>query len=75
MSNEFTLKEIRAELKKSNAELEKSNELKELELKMSLINRYQDDPAYHEWVDKVFTVKKMDKFIYKTTKEILDMAE
>ena len=68
MNMEF---EIYQEIKEIKEQKKRENELKEMEMALSIIDKYNDNDEFKEYVDKNFP-RKIDKLQYQTMKKLFD---
>ena len=68
MNMEF---EIYQEIKEIKEQKKRENELKEMEMVLSIIDKYNDNDEFKEYVDKNFP-RKIDKLQYQTMKKLSD---
>ena len=68
MNMEF---EIYQEIKEIKEQKKRENELKEMEMVLSIIDKYNDNDEFKEYVDKNFP-RKIDKLQYQTMKKLFD---
>ena len=69
MSMEF---EIYQEVKEIKEQKKRENELKEMEIALSIIDKYNNNDEFKEYVDKNFPKKIIDKLQYKAIKKFFD---
>ena len=63
--------EIYQEIKEIKEQKKRENELKEMEMVLSIIDKYNDNDEFKEYVDKNFP-RKIDKLQYQTMKKLSD---
>ena len=63
--------EIYQEIKEIKEQKKRENELKEMEMVLSIIDKYNDNDEFKEYVDKNFP-RKIDKLQYQTMKKLFD---
>lgn len=63
--------EICQEIKEIKEQKKRENELKEMEIALSIINKYNDNDDFEEYIDKNFP-KKMDKLQYQTMRKLFN---
>ena len=68
MNMEF---EIYQEIKEIKEQKKRENELKEMEMALSIIDKYNDNDEFKEYIDKNFP-RKIDKLQYQTMKKLFD---
>ena len=68
MNMEF---EIYQEIKEIKEQKKRENELKEMEMALSIIDKYNNDDEFKEYIDKNFP-RKIDKLQYQTMKKLFD---
>ena len=68
MNMEF---EIYQEIKEIKEQKKRENELKEMEMALSIINKYNNNDECKEYIDKNFP-RKIDKLQYQTMKKLFD---
>lgn len=61
--------EICQEIKEIKEQKKRENELKEMEIALSIIDKYNDNDDFKEYIDKNFP-KKMDKLRYQTMRKL-----
>lgn len=66
--------EIYQEIKEIKEQKKRENELKEMEIALSIINKYNNNDEFKEYVDKNFPKKIVDKLQYKTIKKFFDSS-
>ena len=59
------------EIKEIKEQKKRENELKEVEIALSIIDKYNDNDDFKEYIDKNFP-KKMDKLQYKTMRKLFN---
>ena len=69
MNMEF---EIYHEIKEIKEQKKRENELKEMEIALSIIDKYNNDDEFKEYIDKNFPKKIVDKLQYKAIKKFFD---
>ena len=68
MNMEF---EIYQEIKEIKEQKKRENELKEMEMALSIINKYNNNDEFKEYIDKNFP-RKIDKLQYQTMNKLFD---
>ena len=68
MNMEF---EIYQEIKEIKEQKKRENELKEMEMALSIIDKYNDNDEFKEYIDKNFP-RKIDKLQYQTMKKLFN---
>lgn len=63
--------EIYQEIKEIKEQKKRENELKEMEMALSIIDKYNNDDKFKEYVDKNFP-RKIDKLQYQTMKKLFN---
>ena len=63
--------EICQEIKEIKEQKKRENELKEMEIALSIIDKYNDNDDFKEYIDKNFP-KKMDKLRYQTMRKLFN---
>lgn len=63
--------EICQEIKEIKEQKKRENELKEVEIALSIIDKYNDNDDFKEYIDKNFP-KKIDKLQYQTMRKLFD---
>ena len=63
--------EICQEIKEIKEQKKRENELKEMEIALSIINKYNNNDDFKEYIDKNFP-KKMDKLQYQTMRKLFN---
>ena len=63
--------EICQEIKEIKEQKKRENELKEMEIALSIIDKYNDNDDFKEYIDKNFP-KKIDKLQYQTMRKLFD---
>ena len=63
--------EIYQEIKEIKEQKKRENELKEMEMALSIIDKYNDNNEFKEYVHKNFP-RKIDKLQYQTMKKLFD---
>ena len=59
------------EIKEIKEQKKRENELKEVEIALSIIDKYNDNDDFKEYIDKNFP-KKMDKLQYQTMRKLFN---
>lgn len=63
--------EVYKEIKEINEQKKRENELKEMEIALSIIDKYNDNDDFKEYIDKNFP-KKIDKLQYKIMRKFFN---
>ena len=63
--------EICQEIKEIKEQKKRENELKEMKIALSIINKYNNNDDFKEYIDKNFP-KKMDKLQYQTMRKLFN---
>ena len=63
--------EIYKAIKEITEQKKRENELKEMEIALSIIDKYNDNDDFKEYIDKNFP-KKIDKIQYKTMRKLFN---
>ena len=62
---------IYQEIKEIKEQKKRENELKEMEMALSIIDKYNDNDEFKEYIDKNFP-RKIDKLQYQTMKKLFN---